>query len=136
MLNPFKGVETKLKQYKHDYEVAVDRGDQAEADRILKEKRQHLKDYFHQEYADEFYKREEIYESLEKNKDLEDAVYSILGIDKTKATDDQKKQAAEFYDKAAKGAYRNKHLLLNHNFQVTLVQWPNHYIQYNCLVVN
>lgn len=114
MLNPFKGVETKLKQYKHDYEVAVDKGDQAEADRILKEKRQHLKDYFHQEYADEFYKREEIYESLEKNKDLEDAVYSILGIDKTKATDDQKKQAAEFYDKAAKGAYRNKHLLLNH----------------------
>jgi hypothetical protein len=113
MLNPFKGVETKLKQYKHDYEVAVDKGDEAEADRILKEKRQHLKDYFHQEYTDEFYKREEIYESLEKNKDLEDAVYGILGIDKTTATDDQKKQASEFYDKAAKSAYRNKHLLLN-----------------------
>jgi hypothetical protein len=113
MLSPFKGVETKLKEYKHDYEIAIDKGDQAEADRILKEKRQHLKDYFHQEYNDEFYRREEVYDSLEKNKDLEDAVYGIMGVAKDTATADQKQQAEEMYDRAAKAAYRNKHLLLN-----------------------
>jgi hypothetical protein len=112
-LNEFKNVDANLKKYQHDYEIAKENGDVAEADRILKEKRKHLKDYFHQEYTDEFYKREEVYDSLEKNKDLEDAVYKVLGVNKSKANAAQRAEAAALYDKSAKEAYRRKYLIIN-----------------------
>lgn len=112
-LNEFKNTNSILKKQKHDYDKAIEQGDQEEADRIIKEIRQHKKDYFHQEYVDDYYKREDVYDSLDKNKDLEDAVYKILGVDKATATKDQKLEAAEMYDKAAKEAYRRKHTILN-----------------------
>lgn len=112
-LNEFKNVNTKRNEFSHDFEEAIKKGDTAEADRILKEQRQHLKDYFNQEYVDEYYKKEDIYDSLEKNKDLEDAVYEIMGVDKTTATADQKLEAAAMYDRAAKETYRKKYTILN-----------------------
>ena len=112
-LNEFKGVNTVIKKYKYDYDQALAKGDQEEADRILKEIKQHKKDYFHQQYVDDYYTREDVYDSLEKNKDIEDAVYKILGIDKASASKDQKDEAAAMYDKAAKEAYRRKHTILN-----------------------
>lgn len=112
-LNEFKGVNTVLKKYKYDYDEALAKGDQEETDRILKEIKQHKKDYFHQQYVDDYYNREDVYDSLEKNKDIEDAVYKILGVDKTSATKAQKDEAAAMYDKAAKEAYRRKHTILN-----------------------
>jgi uncharacterized protein YoxC len=112
-LNEFMNVDSQVKQYNYDYEQALENGDQAEADRILKEKRKHLREYFNQEYTDEYYAREDVYDSLEKNKDLEDAVYKVMGVDKTKATTAEKAQAAALYDKAAKEAYRRKQLILS-----------------------
>ena len=112
-LNPFKDTGTKLKQLKFDYEDAIDKGEEAEADSILKQMRQHKRDYFHQEYTDEFYQREDIYDSLDKNPDLLDATYKALGVTKSKATAADKQAAVEMYDRASKDAYRRKHLILN-----------------------
>jgi len=113
MLNPFKDINTRLREYTYNYEQAINDGNTAEADRILKEQRQHLKDYFHQEYVDEYYQREEIYNSFDKHSDLEDAVYNIMGVDKSKATADQKAEAVAMYDRAAKEAYRRKYTIIN-----------------------
>jgi hypothetical protein len=112
-LNEFKGVNTILKKYKYDYDQALAKGDQEECDRILKQINEHKKDYFHQQYVDSYYNRQDVYDSLEKNKDLEDAVYKILGVDKASATKTQKDEAAAMYDKAAKEAYRRKNTILN-----------------------
>jgi hypothetical protein len=113
LLNPFKDTDSRLKELKYAYEDAIDSGKETEADGILKQIRQHKKDYFHQEYVSEFYEREDIYDSLQKNPDLEAATYKALGVTKSTATAADKQAAAEMYDRAAKDAYRRKYLLLN-----------------------
>lgn len=112
-LNEFMNVDSQVKQFNYDYEQALEKGDQAEADKILKDKRKHLREYFNQEYTDEYYAREDVYDSLDKNKDLEDAVYKVLGVDKTKATTAQKAEADALYDRSAKEAYRRKQLIIS-----------------------
>jgi hypothetical protein len=112
-LNPFKNVSTILNKFMADYEKAVAEGNQADADSILKQIKQHQKDYFHQEYVDAYYEKDDVYDSLDKNKDLEDEVYKIMGVDKASATAAQRAEAAAMYDRAAKEAYRNKHTILN-----------------------
>jgi len=113
MLNQFKNTEANITKLKHDFEQATDTGNKEEADRIIKELRQHLKDYFHQDYVDDFYKREEIYNTLAQNTDLEDVVYRAMGVDKDTATPEQKVAAADMYEKAAKDVYRKKYTILN-----------------------
>jgi hypothetical protein len=112
-LNPFKNVTTILNNYMAEYEKAMQEGNQPEADRILKEIKQHQKDYFHQEFVDAYYEKDDVYDSLDKNTDLEDQVYKIMGVDKATATAAQKADAAAMYDRAAKEAYRKKHTILN-----------------------
>lgn len=79
-LNEFKGVNTVLKKYKYDYDEALAKGDQEETDRILKEIKQHKKDYFHQQYVDDYYNREDVYDSLEKIKILKMLCIKYLGL--------------------------------------------------------
>lgn len=112
-LNPVKNVSTILNKFMADYEKAMGEGNQADADSILKQIKQHQKDYFHQEYVEAYYEKDDVYDSLDKNKDLEEEVYKIMGVDKASATAAQRAEAAAMYDRAAKEAYRNKHTILN-----------------------
>ena len=59
----FKEHLVQISSLQHDYNIAVASGDQALADQKIKEIRQHKRDYFHQEYIDEYYNREQIYDS-------------------------------------------------------------------------
>jgi len=59
----FKDHLVQLYTLQHAYNIAVASGDQATADQQLKEIKEHKKDYFHQEYVDEYYNREQIYNS-------------------------------------------------------------------------
>lgn len=131
-LNPFKNVNIKLSEFNQKLTDAKQAGDQVEYDTIMKEMRQHLRDYFHQEFKDEFYEREDIYDSLDKNPDLEDATYKAMGISKDSATPAQREEAKQFYDKAAKEAYRQKHTVLNEIKQFDLLNYePAHFEDVN-----
>lgn len=59
----FKDHLVQVANLQHEYNLAVGSGDQALADQKIKEIRQHKRDYFHQEYVDEYYNREQIYDS-------------------------------------------------------------------------
>ena len=73
----FKDHLVQLGSLKHDYNVAVASGDQILADQKLKEIREHKKDYFHQEYVNEYYDREQIYNS-EVGKEAYRKKYELL----------------------------------------------------------
>lgn len=62
-LNQFKDQQVEMARMKKEYELALDKGDTVSADQALKNMRQHLRDYFHQEYTKEYYDREKIYDS-------------------------------------------------------------------------
>lgn len=59
----FKDHLVQIASLQHDYNMAVASGDQALADQKIKEIKEHKKDYFHQEYVDDYYNREQIYNS-------------------------------------------------------------------------
>jgi hypothetical protein len=59
----FKDHLVQVASLQHEYNLAVASNDQALADQKIKEIRQHKRDYFHQEYVDEYYNREQIYDS-------------------------------------------------------------------------
>lgn len=112
-LNPFKNVDNIIAQYTFDIEKAQMEGRKEDADNLIKEKRKHLRDYFHQEYVKEYYEREALYDNIEADQSLKEMAYKLSGIDMNTATADQKATVSDFYNEVAKEAYREKYLLLN-----------------------
>lgn len=62
-IDKFKDTSLETSRLKHEYDSALQKGDEVLADQILKDLRKHRRDYFHQEYVNEYYEREKIYES-------------------------------------------------------------------------
>jgi hypothetical protein len=59
----FNDFTSDASQLKHEYDKALETGDQALADQKMRDLRKLRRDYFHQEYVSEYYEREKIYDS-------------------------------------------------------------------------
>ena len=62
-IDRFKDVSVETSRLRAEYEAAVKEGNEPLADQLLKDMRKHRRDYFHQEYVNEYYERDKIYES-------------------------------------------------------------------------
>lgn len=124
-LNEFRNRNVHLQKFKSDIEAAEQKGDEAEVDRLIRAQRQHLRDYFHQEYADAFYDREKIYDTFDNHPDLKKLAYEVYGVDESKATETQKNEVMAMYKQAADEAYRQKHTILNEIKQIDALNYDD-----------
>lgn len=59
----FKDIKAESARMRYEFDQALATGDEILADQIAKDMRKHRRDYFHQEYVNEYYEREKIYDS-------------------------------------------------------------------------
>lgn len=62
LINPFKDRGVELARLNYRLDKAISENNEQEIDNIQSEIRKHKVDYFHQEYVDEYYQKERIYE--------------------------------------------------------------------------